>query len=386
MKHLFTVAVLLLVACGEPPPDEDVRAAHMGPVETETNTFAISRAETLPASGCSQSTSGVAIIREAHELMNRIRREQGTEYRLDPLTGRPPAAGQNPDQGLPCLAYQESLASAALGHGRYVGEHLGEPTGCIPAGPGGIHREVQGCNGFRGVHFGERLLAAGLGWPYQPIFEIGYTDERSRFASATGHQTAIDDWLHSVYHRLPLIDSLARAAGFGQADWFRAGGFTRTRSQWTEFAKFDPAVTIDNAHTRWVSRWPRPGATGIRRGYDACAESPSPPHPDGCIIGLAPSLIFNQFTPQHFGTANGVGRMFKYTFDGFVQIPTVYMDVHTDPAHLLQWGEFFVVPRTMLEPNQRYLVQFIGNLWSGVAFASNSTVATVEWSFTTGDI
>lgn len=384
MKHLFTVAALL-AACGA-PPDEGGRVAHMAPVETETSTFAISRAETLPASGCSQSTSGVAIIREAHELMNRIRREQGTEFKLDPLTGRPPAAGQNPDQGLPCLAYQESLASAALGHGRYVAEHLGEPTGCIPAGPGGVHREVPGCNGFRGVHFDERLFAAGLGWPYLPAFEIGITDERSRFANATGHQTAIDDWLHSVYHRIPLVDSRARAAGFGQADWFRAGGFTRTRSQWTEFGKFDPAVAIDNAHTRWVSRWPRPGSSGVRRGYNACAESPSPPHPDGCIIGLAPSLIFDQFTPQGFGTANAFAKMFKFTWDGFVQIPTVYMDVQTDTAGVLRWGEFFVVPKTMLEPNQRYLVQFFGNLWSGTAFASSSTAITVEWSFATGDI
>jgi hypothetical protein len=204
-------AVFLALAC-EPadPPDSDLPLP----------------AESIP-SGCPPAPPGMtAEAVEAIETINRIRRAAG----------------------LSCVEQVPEIAHAAERHCRYYVANAGP---CI-AQP---HREAASCTNFVAETFGDRLRAAG--YTGHPRFEVmAYVGDGSR---------SVRLWLHSVWHRIPLLSPDIEQAGYGAAG----------RCDTVDFG-----VRRDRSPSWQDVIYPADGQTDVPRLFSG-RESPEPPPPPG---------------------------------------------------------------------------------------------------------
>ena len=102
---------------------------------------------------------------------------------------------------LPCSTFVPEIAAAAAAHCAYYRANRGA---CV-SNP---HREVSGCQKFRAELFGDRMrLAAYSGAPaYEAMTYFG------------SGATAVDAWVDSVWHRIPILSPYVQDAGYGGAD------------------------------------------------------------------------------------------------------------------------------------------------------------------------
>lgn len=368
MKRIVLFAVAL-AACAPKyerditrPPDE---------IELDVNVQAMNAAS-LPPSGCEAAPPIAGAVRqEAHDLLNRIRR------------WRPGFFGTNGNshayQGQPCAAYLHALGLAATNHARYTSHWAGEVLHDCNVGSSHFERPGHGCDFFTGAWPPDRQIAAGLGWPYQPSFmsEVMW----QRLDGAQNPHLFIQANMNSVYHRIPLLDRWTRGAGYGSAS---APKRFHTSTHFTDvfnFAMFDHAVTIDGAHDRGLSMWPPPDSTGNFRSFDACSEGPSsPPHPEGCLIGVPISLVAPHFTPN--GGANPDIRLFEWNpSTGYIRLnDVVILHDGNDPEHLVD-PEYVIYQTRPLLPEKWYFVQ--GHGWH-IPPGQPPLAGTLEWWFKTG--
>jgi hypothetical protein len=150
--------------------------------------------------------------------------------------------------GSPCATLVAAIDTAAADHCEYYAANTGSKT--CDADP---HVEVKGCADYVAAQFYQRMAAAG--YTGEPVFEdMAFVDDG---ASAT------QEWIDSVWHRVPVLSPWIRDIGYGGAtgcDTMDFGAGAATPSSVT-------AV------------YPYPGQSGVPASFNGADEGPTPPVP-----------------------------------------------------------------------------------------------------------
>lgn len=231
---------------------------------------------------------------------------------------------------MPAINCSDTVQKAARAHAKYQG---------LNGLPG--HTEVPGKPGFTGVHFWERLDAAGYN---------GLVLTEVICGSCSGEE-AVNVFMNTVYHRDPFVSFDTKSFGFG--------GYS------LQYATIDfGAGGSAPSKTKRVV-WPTAGATGIPTTFDCTTESPNP-----CDAGLTKvgypisltggsDLTVTSTKLVKAGTATGLAHMvLKNSND--VKIPK---------------SQVYMIPKAPLKPATQYTATVKGSL--------NNTSFTKTWSFTT---
>jgi hypothetical protein len=150
--------------------------------------------------------------------------------------------------GLPCARSVPEVASAAAAHCAYYITNARHES-CI-ASP---HREVQGCTDFHAERFGDRMRVAG--YAGNPAYEtMTYVGNGGR---------AVDMWVDSVWHRIPLLSPWVQDLGYGSV---------------SDCDTMDFGWAPSGATTTPIS-YPFDGQTKVPRSFDGRTESPTLPEP-----------------------------------------------------------------------------------------------------------
>jgi uncharacterized protein YkwD len=166
--------------------------------------------------------------------------------------------------GLGCLALSSAIGAAATRHCQYFVAN----TGSCVAQP---HREREACAGFTGATFEDRLHVAS--YAGHPAFEI--------MAYVGDGQTAVEQWLGSIWHRLPLLSPRVDQAGYGLA-----GGCDTM-----DFGASGASLEMKISHFPFADEIDVPT---LFNGRDESPEPPRPPEgwPSGYPITMwAPGLV-----------------------------------------------------------------------------------------------
>lgn len=149
--------------------------------------------------------------------------------------------------GAGCVHFVPEIASAARAHCEY---YVGNHGDCI-ASP---HKEISGCDGFRGERFAERMTRSGyIGHPaYEVMTYVG------------SGAAAVDAWVNSLWHRIPILSPSAGDAGYGSV----AGRCDTMDFGWRATSATDVALV-----------YPFDAQTGVPTSFDGDSESPPPPRP-----------------------------------------------------------------------------------------------------------
>ena len=155
--------------------------------------------------------------------------------------------------GSPPIDMHGAVNQAAQAHADYyVANQSAYAVGAVP---GGAHYESADVpDGYTGESFGDRMKSAGYGG--SPGFEI--------IAFLESPKSAIDGWMETVYHRIPLVSPDAVDAGFGNGPGVAVMDFGR--KTWPD--------------KKLVLLYPFDGQTGVPKGWNG-AEAPQPPPPPG---------------------------------------------------------------------------------------------------------
>jgi uncharacterized protein YkwD len=154
--------------------------------------------------------------------------------------------------GVAPVKADQALSKAAQSHADFYVAHIDayKKKGLNP------HFEDKSFGaGFTGKSLGERVKAAGYSGPPGP-------EVMAFSGSAKG---AIDGWLATVYHRLPLIDPRSAKIGYGSAKSAKAR---------TEVMEFGRGATGKAP----IVVYPWPGQTGVPKSWSG-NEGPQPPKP-----------------------------------------------------------------------------------------------------------
>jgi hypothetical protein len=148
--------------------------------------------------------------------------------------------------GLGCMNFSPQISVAAAGHCNYYIVNKGN---CV-ASP---HREVMGCDKFRAERFADRMVLAA--YPGAPAYEtMTYVGAGSQ---------AVDKWVDSVWHRIPILSPWVADAGYGSVNK-------------CDTMDFGWMPTLSD---RAPLTYPVDGQTGIPRSFDGNTESPTLPVP-----------------------------------------------------------------------------------------------------------
>jgi uncharacterized protein YkwD len=154
--------------------------------------------------------------------------------------------------GVAPARFDGAIAIAATAHAQFYVAHAAS----FQAAGLSAHSEDPAFGaGFTGKNFGARMKAAG--------FQGAAFAEVMAFTG--GPITAVDGWMATLYHRLPIIDAAVDAYGYGQA---KAGKAT------TEVMDLARGKAIIDP----ILVWPTPGATNVAKSWSG-AESPQPKPP-----------------------------------------------------------------------------------------------------------
>lgn len=243
------------------------------------------------------------------------------------------AAGQTP------MTYNESLGAAAAGHARF-----------LVTNPSQIdlnaHGETAGLAGFFGQTAGERVRFYAYDGGVSEI--INWTDRA---------EDAVDGWMATLYHRLPMIYPGNTAMGYGLA---------REGDLFVNVLEAGPAVAAGGAVV-----WPYNGQVDVPTAWDGL-ESPDP-------FRLYP------------GVEGPVGYTITLTFGGPVKSLTLDKWSLTGPSGPVDAMAFSpstddllddtvaLIPAAPLAPRTRYDVMMSGQV--DVGQGAQPYVRT--WSFTT---
>lgn len=252
--------------------------------------------------------------------------------------------------GLPPVAYDPALGAAAQAHAAYLAAN---PDQWEP----NAHTEVPGAPGFTGRRPADRAARQGYG---------GGVGEIVHFAGPA--EQAVDGWMQTLYHRLPLLSPRTTAIGYG----FAAGPDGRYVNV------LDYGVAPAGAAARSVTgpqeavAWPHPGQTGVPTAWDG-REVPDP-------------------FRLHPGVEGPVGYTITLTFPGPVRSLRLTEASLTGPEGRVPVLPFdpegddrlsdtaALIPARPLRPDSRYTVRMRGLVDRG----QGPEPFERTWSFTTG--
>ena len=246
--------------------------------------------------------------------------------------------------GVPPLAYDPALGAAARAHAEYLAAN---PNQWEPS----AHGEVPEAPGFTGRRPADRAALFGY---------RGSVGEIVHFAGPA--EQAVDGWMETLYHRLPLLSPDTAVIGYGVAAT-PDGRFVNV---------LDYGVARPDAGLNGAVAWPYPGQSGVPTAWDG-REVPDP-------------------FRLHPGVAGPVGYPITLTFAGTVRSLRLTDAVLTGPGGDVPVLRFdpgsderlsdtvAVIPATPLRPHSRYTVRMRGLVdrgWGPEPFDR-------AWSFTTG--
>jgi hypothetical protein len=195
--------------------------------------------------------------------------------------------------GLDCAQLVSELCDSAQNHCDYYATN--NNTTCEAAS---AHDEISGCPLFTGVSPGDRIRAAGYtgrGWAEVMAF---------RNDPVRAVQTFVD----SVYHRIPILSPWYRDIGYGNA---------------TACDTIDLSAGTATAATV-TAVYPYPGQTGVPLSFDGSREGPTPPAPPSGWPSGYPITLFgrNLTIVSHTITVNGsstnIPHVWTSTTDAYV--------------------------------------------------------------------
>ncbi len=249
--------------------------------------------------------------------------------------------------GLPEVSTDEALQQAAADHTTYYLHHWPdrfEDTGRS------AHDESPGTEGYTGQDPAARMAAAG--YEGMPLGEV--------MAFQSAPEQAVDDWMASLYHRVPLLLPLAAHVGYGGAS--RGGRICQTLDVGTPAGvQFEAADTI--------VIFPPDEATGVPTRWEGL-EKPRPPLDTGYPSGPILTVIFGSASADAFPAIN-VEQCVLDGPDGPVE--HVALAPGDDPA--LCCGVVALYATTPLQPGATYTVT--------LHYRRASVSDTLTWSFTT---
>lgn len=156
--------------------------------------------------------------------------------------------------GLPTAVQHAALNAAAQGHASFYVAHKSayDKKGLSPH-----DQDPSFGSDFTGKNAGDRVKAAG--YPNPAVVEI--------MAFTGGAAGAIQGWLDTVYHRLPLVNPRMDAWGWGQA---KATGAQTEVIDATQSGPIAADLVV----------YPYPGQSGVPSSWSG-NEGPQPPKPPG---------------------------------------------------------------------------------------------------------
>lgn len=263
--------------------------------------------------------------------------------------------------GLPPVTYDPALGAAAQAHAEYLAAN---PDQWEPS----AHGETPGSPGFTGLRPVDRAAANGY---------RGGVGEIIHFAGPA--EAAVDGWLQTLYHRLPLLSPNTVALGYGVAasadgryvNVLDYGVVPLSGGRDGGTAPSSPGPSSATAAPGSVA-WPHPGQTGV------------PTHWDGREVP-DPFLL-------HPGVTGPVGYPITLTFPGPVRsLRLTEASLHGpdgavsvlrfDPVSDDRLADTVaLIPAEPLRPRSRYTVRMQGLVDRG----GGPQPFTRSWSFSTG--
>jgi hypothetical protein len=231
----------------------------------------------------------------------------------------------------PGLGVDRELSDGCRAHALYLLRHP-EQQAAWPA----AHEEYPGEDGFTPA--GSR---AGLSSVVHP--------------GATGPENAVDSWMGTFYHRIPLLE-----AGLVRIGW----GMEKN------VAVLDVLSLVGQAETVGHCVWPAAGATGVPRRFSP--ELPNPvPGEDQSAWGYPVTLQFRELVDDPDVSM----KLFVGARRGGPEVPCHYSTPKrpTNPQCAPQWA-YCLIPKQTLAASASYTVVATG-MPKGAEFV---------WTFTTG--
>jgi hypothetical protein len=229
---------------------------------------------------------------------------------LNKLRGQGLAGAVNP---LREVSLDASLSDGARLHANYLNMHT-DQAAAWPA----AHEEYADREGFTSAG-----AWAGMHSVVHP--------------SAKTPQDAIDGWIGTFYHRLPLLDPGLLAIGWGTVK---------------SCAVMDAGSLCAPAEKAWVVAWPFDGMTGVPIAF--CAENPNPvPSEDQSHFGYPVTL---QLGLPEEGQAGVEIQM--QLFEGKSEVPCYFSSPnHPTNPELVPTNSYCLIPKARLKPKTQYTVQ-----------------------------
>jgi len=244
------------------------------------------------------------------------------------------------EAGIGPVAYEPSLGAAAASHALYVARS-----------PEEAHTETPGRPHFTGVVPWERTAYFGY-WQ-------GRTAEVVAYAGPA--EMAVESWLATLYHRIPLVDPRNSLMGYGHAG---AGDLPEVEVM--ELGPYEPGAEPD------LVRWPYPGQEGVPTGWPGL-EGPDPfrlypgvSGPVGYTVTLTWAGEVEALTLDDWSLQSSAGE----------EVACMAFSPATDEC--LE-ATAALIPYEPLEPETTYTVSMSGD----VDFGSGPAPYGKTWSFTT---
>lgn len=237
--------------------------------------------------------------------------------------------------GLAPMTYDQSLGLAAAGHARYLAEnHLQG------------HYQQPGTPLYFGYAPADRVSYYGY---------VGGVSEVVHFVDRA--EEAVDGWMETIYHRIPLIHPGNRVMGYGHAG----------RESRANVIEAGPGDDADQ-----TVLWPHPGQTGVPVQWSGL-EEPDPlrlyPGTEG-PVGYTVTLTFGR-APTHLTL-----RTAAMTGPGGAGVSVMRFSPEND-EHLRD--TVALIPYKPLQPGSTYSVRLAGT----VDYGEGPVAYDRQWSFTT---
>ena len=260
--------------------------------------------------------------------------------------------------GIAALTSNGAIQQAAMAHATYL---AGNPQSTCWPNP---HVESSACSGFTGAAMSDRMSAAGYQW--------SRASEVINWESTS--DAAIDGWIWTVYHRLPLLDWQFPDTGFGHVPG-TLGGRAVTHS----VMDFGLARNVRPSAPPTFARFPVPGQTAVPPGFRGDLEGPQPPAPGGAATwprGLEAGTVVS----LHFQSATwsvATHQLFNNPNGACAEVPHTFISRNNDPnlSRGLPSDSVLFYADVRLQPQTEYVARLTGSM-NGQAFDT-------AWAFTT---
>ncbi|MSP92478.1 MAG: CAP domain-containing protein [Myxococcales bacterium] len=274
-----------------------------------------------------------------------------------PVQATPPPPGASPQQvqavdllntlrahvGVLAIKGDSALRQAAQAHAAFYGVHASKykAKGVSPH-----DEDASFGDGFTGTTLPQRLSAAGYSGAPGPEI-MAFT------GSPSG---AVQGWLDTVYHRLPLIDPRSSAVGYGQS----------TKGAACEVMDFGAGAPVPAT----IVVYPWPGQAGVPASWNGL-EGPQPPKP-----------------PQGYPSGPIITARFPNTVEVVVhvllddkaaEVPHVWLDAKTDSTlgAFDAWTKVLYAHKPLAKGSYRVRIEF-------KATKGSAQVDVLQWRFSVG--